>query len=155
MTTRPKAFYWTSLIPRCKLRHPGSWWPGNRLRLATEQGKLGATCNGGTLDQNAMQWPLLSRRRTTPPLLHIIACRLSFLASLPPFVIARLFLYLLYVVFLVFVFSYDLGLAGCCLQYLRLTLPLAISSPNSALVKELFIQCKGILPWHCLPNTKY
>ena len=27
----------------------------DRLRLATEQAKLGATCSGGTLGQNAMQ----------------------------------------------------------------------------------------------------
>ena len=38
----------------------GSWWLMTwvRLRLATEQAKLGTTCSGGTLSQNEMQLPL-------------------------------------------------------------------------------------------------
>jgi len=54
---------------------PGSEGPGNRLRLATEQAKLGTACSDGTLSQNAMQLPLWSAMVTTPPFWRAAAGR--------------------------------------------------------------------------------
>ena len=52
----------------------GSWWLMTwvRLRLATEQAKLGTTCSGGTLSQNEMQLPLWCTEDT--PLHPFCAC---------------------------------------------------------------------------------
>ena len=65
----PQSNWWSARTSPCKWWWPGSWKAGDRLRLATEQAKLAATCSDGTLDLNAYKLSPLCKYHllTTPP----------------------------------------------------------------------------------------
>ena len=109
-----------------------------------------------------MQWPLLSRRCTTPSLFYYMCGCLSVLACLPPFGIATLLraLSLSMLWFITFSCICGWSVLWCflclhvfCLPYLHLTLPWcflvfscvlpAISSLNSALVFSWVFLCSA------------